>query len=639
VPQASPPSQQPAAAPAQLPVPPPPRGSLAAQRRAAHAAQIAANRAAHQQASQARRAAEAAAAEQAAQAAWLRTGKPARLIVVRPRVIDTITAGHLTSRLARAGGPLSLLDVAAYVPSDWLTISRDTAVLSATLALTADSTLDAGVATLRLSGDSDPASAASIWVGRGTLTLNNVLVTSWYSASQQPMPVSAPGRPFLVVGSGGQLNASGTTLSDLGATGGPPAGGDRAGVVFAPGSSGSLLRTRLVRNLVGLKLSRSNRVHLEGVTVDDSGNDGLILHEDQGTNLQTVNVTNSGGNGVLVTGVAGGRVLSGVSTSGNGAFGVAVIRQNHVQVMDTATSANRAGGLRLTGCTACTITRTTVANEPIGLLVNGGGSQVAVDHAQMRSVGRGVVLTHGVTEIDIHDLSVDDAGTIGVAVAATGVRLRGINVRNSTTGVQVNSLASQVAVADPTIVGGGNGIVVADGARGVTLKNVTIGGVDHTAVVVSAPDVLITGGRIHGGNTGINLRAPARIDGTSVSEVREGVHVARGVTGRGSRIDVLATNSGIKVDGDGQFILTNSRVRANQALRGRVVLKGDNTISLPPFPWFGGIGVLLIAAAVSLELLHIVLQRRRGPTLPRRAPAGVVGRRAPAFLGDGGDDR
>jgi hypothetical protein len=44
--------------------------------------------------------------------------------------------------------------------------------------LTADTTLDAGVATLRLSGDPDPASAASIWVCRGTLTLNNVLVTS-----------------------------------------------------------------------------------------------------------------------------------------------------------------------------------------------------------------------------------------------------------------------------------------------------------------------------------------------------------------------------------------------------------------------------------------------------------------------------
>jgi hypothetical protein len=430
----------------------------------------------------------------------------------------------------------------------------------------------------------------------------------------------------------------------------------------------------LVRNLVGLKLSRSNRVHLDGVTVDGSDNDGLMLHDDQGTNLQTVNVINNGGNGVLVTGAAGGRVLSGVNASGNGAFGVAVIRQNHVQVKDISTSANRAGGLRLTGCTTCTVTRTTATNEAIGLLVNGGGSQIAVDHAQVHGVGRGVVLSHGVTEIDIRDLSVDDAGTVGVAVAAAGVRLRGITVTNSTTALQVNDAALRVTIADPTIVGGGNGIVVANGTRAVTLENATIRGVDHDAVVVSAPDVLITGGRINGGSTGINVRAPARIEGTSVSGVREGVHVARGVTAHGSRIDVLATNTGIKVDGEGQFILTNSRVRANQALRGRVVLKGDNTISLPPFPWLGGIGVLLIAAALWLELLHIILQRRKGPArvpswarafavtgagqlavgrpgpngnssegsplsgLPRRAQGGVVGQPTPAYLGESGDD-
>jgi hypothetical protein len=604
----------------------PPPGSLAASRAAEHAARIAAIREAHTAASAARRAAHFAAAETAAQAEWQRTGKPAQLIVVRPRVIDVVTNGHLTSRIRRGAGPISLQDLAVFLPPGWLWTSGDTAMLSATMGLTEGATLDPGVANLRLAGGSDASSAASIWVGRGSLALRNISVTSWDPGSQQAIPVSAPGRPFITVGSGGHLDATDARVSDLGVNAGPAAGHDHTGVAFGPGSTGTLVRTRLARNLVGLKLSGSQNVRLQGVTVEQSHGDGLVLHDDHGTTLQAVDVSNNGRNGVLVTGTVPGRVLSGVTALGNGAFGAAVIRQKEQQVIGLSTSENKLGGLRLTGCVACKVMGTSAANEPIGLLVNGPASQITVEDAKVRGAGQGVVLRHGVSEVNIRAVDVDQA-VVGVAVSAAGVRLRDIAVNNSVTAVKISTTAARVIVSDPTITAGRDGIVVADGAREVILRNVVTHDVGHDAVVVSSPGVVISGGKLDGGRTGINARAPITIQGTSVSRVVEGIHVAPGVTVHGDRIDVLASHSGIKVDQGGEFILTDSRVRAPDALRGRVVARGNNTVSPPPFPWLGGVGVILVVVAVLLEVLRSMLQwrsSRRGRLPPsRRGPVRV----------------
>jgi hypothetical protein len=316
-------------------------------------------------------------------------------------------------------------------------------------------------------------------------------------------------------------------------------------------------------------------------------------------------------------------VLTGVTAYGNGAFGAAVIRQKDQQVVGISTFDNKLGGLRLTGCMACKVTGTSAANEPVGLLVNGGASKITVENAQVRGAAQAVVLSHGVTEVNIRGIYVNQAGIVGVAVSAAGVRLDEIAVSKSATAVKITGTAAKVTVSEPTIAGGRDGIVVANGAREVILRNVVAHDVDRDAVVVSSPDVVIAGGKLDGGRTGINARAPTTIQGTSVSRVVEGIHVARRMTVHGNRIDVLATHSGIKVDQEGEFILTDSRVRAPDALRGRVVARGNNTVSPPPFPWLGGVGVMLVVVAILLELLRSVLQRRTGR---RRVLTGV-----PAF--------
>lgn len=588
---------------------PTPVGAVSfASQMASHPPLIAADRAAAAR----RRAAQAAATAKQVGGAWLRTGKPARLIVLRPRVIDVVTAGQLTSRIPRPQGPVRLPTLAADVPAAWLSTSGTTALLSAALELTDGTTLDPGVASLHLTGGADPASTALIWVGGGTLTLRGVAVTSWNPATQQPLPALVPGRPYIVVGSHGHLNATDVTFSDLGQPSSGPGGSDRTGLVFAPGSSGSLVGVKLVRNQVGLRLSGSVEVSLDGVTIEQSQSDGLVLHNDHKTTFHAVEATNNTRNGVEVTGTITDRNLTGLGASGNGAFGVTVIGQRLLGLTGIFTSNNGLGGLGLTGCHECTVADANISGEPIGLLVDGRSDRITLKHPQVQGGVRGVVVTSGSTNIYIDDLVVDHSSFVGVSVGATWAQLWNVRVSGASTAVKITGAASEVTVDSPTIVGADNGIVVARGASAITLRNPVIEDVRRAAVVTSSVDMVISGGRIRGGKTGVNARAATSVDRMSISAVYEGIHVAPGVTVHGSRLEVSALSSGIKVEGRGHFVLSNSRVQARDALRGEVALEGHNSI-LPRLNWLAPIGVLVIAIAVLLEIVHLLRQRRSRP--------------------------
>jgi hypothetical protein len=618
--------------PAPAPTPNAAAQASAARRAAQHQAALAATRAASQQ----RQVNRTAAAQREAQALWQRTGRPSRMIVIRPHVVDVVTAGRLTSRIQRGGGPLNVSQLTTYVPGTWVASSGGTTLLSAAVVLTAGTTLNSSGATIRLAGGATPGSAAAIWVGRGILNLNNVTVTSWDPQKQAPM-ASSPGRPFIMVGSGGQLRASNATLNNLGAAPGGHGGGDRSGVVFGAGSTGALVRTKLERNQVGLKLSGSSNVRLNAVDVDGSDGDGLVLRGDHGTSLSGVTATGNGGNGVVLSGAAAGRVLSGVSVSGNGAFGVAAERQSSAQISGLSTSGDRSGGIRLTGCTGCSVARTTSSNEPVGLLVNGAATRVTLDHPQVHGGARGLVLDHGVNDVDIEGLAVDHASAVGLAIAASGVQVRHIAVSDSDTAVKISSAASRVVLSSPTIARGNEGVVAAKGARDVQVQNLVAENVGRDAVVTDAQGTVITGGRITGGHTGINARAATTIEGTTIGGAIEGVHATPPASVRATNLDVLAVTSGIKIDPSAQFVLVDSTVQARRAIRGQAILQGHDTISMPPFWWLGGVGVLLVLIAVLLEVAQTLLQRRGGAAAvrPARAPARLavapVAAPAPAF--------
>ncbi|WP_445187128.1 right-handed parallel beta-helix repeat-containing protein [Pseudonocardia sp. Cha107L01] len=627
------------------------RRAAQAARRAAHARAIAAHRAANAarraakaQAAANRRAAQRAASAASALANWNRTGRPNQLVIVRGRHIDLVVNGRMTNRVVRAAGPLTLATLAKYLPAGWLSLpGNGSAQLTASVVLTAGTLLDNGpdVHVLNLASGPNSNTAAGLWVGHATLNLHGLTV----NAVDPPAgtPAATAQRGFLVAGNGGTLNVADATLTNLGApppvkpvvppapapstravpgartppTPAPapvvlPAGTrNEPGIAFSPGSTGSVVRSTLKGNGIGLKLAGSRNVHLDTVTMTQSKADGLVLRGDQGTTMKAVHSQHNAGNGVLVNGASSPRPISGFDTLGNQRFGLAVIRQNQPQISNVTSVGDQAGGVRLTATTGAAVTNVSSTDSPVGLIVNGGSNHLKLTGVHTRGGLRGIVATGGVSALEIASAQVTDAGRAGIAVAATDANLHQLTISGSTTGLQISGRAARTTVTDAHVSGGHTGIRIAEGASVVALNQVTTDGVSGTGISTAAPGTKITNARVTGGTTGINARAAADITSTSVSGVNEAIHSGPAVQVTGKKVDLLAAATGVKVDPNGVFLLTDSRVRAHLALRGQVDLFGANTISPPPFNWVGAFGVLFIALAFLLELAHFIRQRRK----------------------------
>ena len=296
------------------------------------------------------------------------------MIIVKQRSIDLVSNGRLTRQAPRSGGALTLSTLQRFVPGDWLRIADGTADLNAAIVLTPTQTmtLGGGVRTVRLAGGATPSDAASIYTGRGRLILRGVTVSSFDPATGQAMP-PGPGRPFIVVSRGARFEAVDSAINDLGNVPTEPTA--RAGLGLGETSTGSLTRTTLARNSIGLKLDRTDGVRLEDVTISESVSDGLVLRGDRGTVLSKITTNGNGGNGVLVVGPSSDRPITGISAVSNKLFGVAVTGQTRPQVNAVSTANNVVGGVRVSWSTEVTVNDLTSTNDAMGVYTHVGSSQ------------------------------------------------------------------------------------------------------------------------------------------------------------------------------------------------------------------------------------------------------------------------
>ena len=258
-------------------------------------------------------------------ATWESRGRPARLVILRDDSLDVVTQGRLTRRTPRRAGPLTLTTLSRYLPRSWLSIDGGTATLSAAVVLTPRVVLDVGgdVTTVKLTGGATLPQASSIYTGSGRLLLHGVTITSADPASGQPL-AAGPGRPFLVATSGGRLEASDVTVTDLGTSDDGPR--PRPAVQFNAGSTGSVVRSTFTRNSVGLQLDGSQDVRIEDVAVTESLGHGLSTSRDSGTVLRGIRAERNAGDGIRLNTTTTKEPITGVSTAGNGRFGIAAIK-------------------------------------------------------------------------------------------------------------------------------------------------------------------------------------------------------------------------------------------------------------------------------------------------------------------------
>ncbi|WP_433277530.1 right-handed parallel beta-helix repeat-containing protein [Pseudonocardia xinjiangensis] len=574
-------------------------------------------------------------------AAWEGRGRPTRMAIVRATRVDVVADGHLAQQVPLRPGPVTLPVLDRSLPPTWLRESADTALLAATVVLTPGTAMDiagdvSGIRTLALAGGSSTADTASLYTGGGRLSLRGLTITSADPATGQ-RAAPAAGRSSIVVSARGHLDATDTTITDLG-TPAPDSDigdGGRAAVVFGADSSGALVRTTLARNSTGLQLSRSDAVRLDQVTVSDSVGDGIVLRGDRATMMTGIRAERNGGNGMVVaaetaarpaggpasrlTAGSAGRLITQVSTTGNGRFGLVLIGQTGAQVTDVSTAADKSGGLRVSRSADTVVTNFSATDQPVGVFTHINSTNVVLDHIRTTGGRRGLVVEKSTQGLALRESTFQGARVAGVAVGGRDVTVTGVQVSDSATGVRIERGARTVTVTGLRLRGGHDGIVATPDTTGVLVQDLVAEGVAFDTVRTFSPDTRIIGGHITGGTTGIDVGAATTISGTVIDHAQEGIRSRSAQLVHADNVDVATTALGINAAEGSPFLLTASRVHALEAVRGQVGQAGPNELSLPPLNLLGAIGIPLILLAIVLEQVHTRRQRRTG-TAHRRPP-------------------
>lgn len=132
-----------------------------------------------------------------------------------------------------------------------------------------------------------------------------------------------------------------------------------------------------------------------------------------------------------------------------------------------------------------------VLGTPLPPLVNPKGVVIDATQARTEIDARGLV-DGPVLDLSspgslVQGLRITGAAGAGVLVRATGVRLRGIEVRDCAEGVSIAAGASDVVLEDSLFESNGSGIKVAAGASGVVVRNSRFARHDQAAVWAVAP--------------------------------------------------------------------------------------------------------------------------------------------------------
>lgn len=547
-------------------------------------------------------------------AAWQRSGRPDRLVVVRPHAVGLVEKGKVVRRLVPPGGVMPLSWLATRTGKQWVAYDahdRSTVRIGAAVLLAPDTIVrvDERTRTVLMSAGRSAASGTWIKGSRAALDIQGVTLSSVGADGTRPAPADAPGRPYVAMGTKGRLDIRDSTVEGLGR------GGDtaRSGVTWGRLSTGSVTGSTLDGNLTGIRLAGSSGVTLKDVSVTRSAQDGVVLKDDALTTVSGLTAQSNGRRGVSLDGGPDSRTLTGVVTRGNGGAGLRAVAQRGLRLESPASQGDRSG-IELVRCARCTVQEPTVQGpERNALRVDGAGSHVTVRRPVLSGDGRGtgVRLEPGIEGARVTGGSVGGFSH-GVVVRGSHTRVMGVSLAGNRTGVAVGGRAGDVELKGLLVVGGHTGVTAARGTHGVVLSGIRINGATSKGLVSASPGLRAVGGAVSGATTSVVLRAEAELKGLAIDETHRGVHLSESVRATGRDLDVLADRRGIQTDRGARLDLTDSRVRAPRALTGdgQVERHGQTEISLPPVPWLGvaALGALLLA--VLLQTVHQVRHRR-----------------------------
>ena len=121
-------------------------------------------------------------------------------------------------------------------------------------------------------------------------------------------------------------------------------------------------------NRDGAEVSRSARVHIDGLVVDDNGVDGLRVAGASNVTLERMRARASGRDGFSLT-QADNVTLSRCSSLGNGQYGVQAAATRNLVMDGCSTGGNRGGGISLAAARGGSVTNSTLQGDTQGIIL------------------------------------------------------------------------------------------------------------------------------------------------------------------------------------------------------------------------------------------------------------------------------
>ena len=189
--------------------------------------------------------------------------------------------------------------------------------------------------------------------------------------------------------------------------------------------------------------------------------------------MNRVRAERNGGNGIRFDGTTTDHPITGITTSGNGRFGVAAVRLQNARLEDLRTTGDTSGGLELSRSANVTVSGLTAVDEPVAVFAHISSTGIMLDRLAVRGGRRGVAMEKSTTHLVLQSSTFDAVKLAGVAIGGTAAELRDVAVTDTQTGVRIERGADDVTAVGLRLTGGRDGVVATAGTTGVVLHDLS----------------------------------------------------------------------------------------------------------------------------------------------------------------------
>ena len=144
-----------------------------------------------------------------------------------------------------------------------------------------------------------------------------------------------------------------------------------------------------------------------------------MLRSDKATTITGVKSEENRGNGVLVVGPSADRPITGITASGNAAFGLALLGQTGSTIDGVNTARNKVGGVRVSWSTDVDLRGVSTLDDPIGVYTHVGSAGIKLERVRLTGARRGLQVGKTTRDLTISDSLIERARSPGWRSAGT----------------------------------------------------------------------------------------------------------------------------------------------------------------------------------------------------------------------------